>query len=55
MSEASWDVLSSLGLRPGGMYENRGVNVLVFCHFLNIERLVRIGSLFSGMPVFNCK
>ena len=57
MSEASRDVLSSLGLRPSGMSENRGVSVLVclFCHFLNIGRLFRIGSLLSGMPVFNYK
>ena len=57
VSEASRDVLSSLGLRPSGMYENRGASVLVclFCHFLNIGQLVRIGSLLSGMPVFNYK
>ena len=57
MSEVSRDVLSSLGLRPGGMYENRGANVLVclFCHFLNIGALDRIGSLLSGMNVFNYK
>ena len=57
MSEASRDVLSSLGLRPSGMCENRGVSVLVclFCHFLNIGPLDRIGSLLSGMPVFNYK
>ena len=57
MSEASRDVLSSLGLRPSGMFENRGMNVLVFlfCHFSNIGRLVRTGSLLSGMPVFNYK
>ena len=57
MSEASRDVLSSLGLRPSGMCENRGVSVLVclFCYFLNIGQLIRIGSLLSGMPVFNYK
>ena len=57
MSEVSRDVLSRLGLRPSGMCENRGESVLVclFCHFLNIGRLVRIGSLLSGMPVFNYK
>ena len=57
MSKASRDVLSSLSLRPSGMRENRGVSVLVrlFCHFLNIGRFVRIGSLLSGMPVFNYK
>ena len=57
MSEASRDVLSSLGLRPSGMCENRGMSVLVclFCHFLNIGRLIRIGSLLSGMSVFNYK
>ena len=57
MSEASRDVLSSVGLRPGGMYENRRVSVLVclFCHFLNIGRLVRIGSILSGVNVFNYK
>ena len=57
MSEASRDVLSSLGLRPSGMCENRRVNVLVclFCHFLNIGRLVRIGSILSGVNAFNYK
>ena len=57
MSEASRDVLSSLGLRPGGMCENRRASVLVclFCHFLNIGSLDRIGSLLSGMNVFNYK
>ena len=57
MSEASRDVLSSLGLRPSGMCENRGASVLVclFCHFLNIGRLVRIGSILSGVNVFNYK
>ena len=53
----SRDVLSSLGLRPSGMCENRGESVLVclFCHFLNIERMVRIGCIFSGVNVFNYK
>lgn len=57
VSEASRDVLSSLGLRPSGTCENRGVSVLVclFCHFLDIGRLIRIGSSLSGMPVFNYK
>ena len=57
MSEASRDVLSRLGLRPSGMCENRGMNVLVclFCHFLNIGRLVRIGSILSGVNVLNYK
>ena len=50
-------ILPCLGLRPGGMCENRGVNVLVclFCHFLNIGRPVRIGSILSGVNVFNYK
>ena len=57
MSEASRDVLSSLGLRPSGMRENRRVSVLVclFCHFLNIGSLYRIGSILSGVNVFNYK
>ena len=39
------------------MCENRGASVLVclFCHFLNIGRLVKIGSLLSGVLVFNYK
>ena len=55
MSEASSDVLSRSDLRPSGMYENRGVSVLwcLICYFLNVGRLIRIGSLFiSGMGVF---
>ena len=57
MSEASRDVLSSLGLRPSGMCETRGESVLVclFCHFLNMGRLVRTGSILSGVNVFNYK
>ena len=57
MSEASRDVLSSVGLRPSSMCENRGVSVLacLFCHFLNIGRLIRIGSILSGVNAFNYK
>ena len=57
MSEASRDVLSSLGLRPSGMCENRRVNVLVCLSFaiFKYRAIVRIGSLLSGMPVFNYK
>ena len=53
MSEVSRDVLSSLGLRPSSMYENRGVNVLVclFLPFFKYRATVRIGSILSGVNV----
>ena len=55
MSEASRDVLSSVGFCTRVYVRepwSECVGVPVFCHFLNIGRLDRIGSLFSGVSVF---
>ena len=49
MSQASRGVLSRFGLRPSGMYENRGVSVLPFFKY----RAFGYDRYFTfGMAVF---